>query len=339
MSGWLDGKRALVVGAGSGIGRGVVDAFLAGGRAGRRARDSTRQVRRPGGRATTTWSWSRATRRPQPPTRLRWPRPSTASVGWTCSSTASGSSTSTAGSRTSTPTMLDQAFDEMFAVNVKLPPAQRSRPRCPRCAQSGGSSCSPSRRRPTTPAAAGASTSRRSSPSAGWSPTLAYELAPEVRVNGVAPGGTLGTDLRGLSTLGLDAPAGSTDPDRAAELAARNPLGVALSGADHAWSYVFLASDRSRGISGRDRPLGRRHGDQGLNAEATSEGDDMPVLKADLGRLPGLRQLRRRGGRRLRHRRRRHRRAAQTAVDEADRVRVEAAARSCPVSALWLEDA
>ena len=29
----------------------------------------------------------------------------------------------------------------------------------------------------------------------------------------------------------------------------------------------------------------------------------------------------------------------QTAVDEADRVRVEAAARSCPVSALWLEDA
>jgi enoyl-[acyl-carrier-protein] reductase (NADH) len=28
------------------------------------------------------------------------------------------------------------------------------------------------------------------------------------------------------------------------------PLGVALSGADHAWSYVFLASARSRGITG-----------------------------------------------------------------------------------------
>jgi NAD(P)-dependent dehydrogenase (short-subunit alcohol dehydrogenase family) len=80
---------------------------------------------------------------------------------------------------------------------------------------------------------------------------LAADLAPGgIRVNGVAPGGTLGTDLRGLSTLGLDAPR-LDGPDRATELAARNPLGVALSGADHAWSYVFLASDRARGISGR----------------------------------------------------------------------------------------
>ena len=30
----------------------------------------------------------------------------------------------------------------------------------------------------------------------------------------------------------------------------RVPLKVALSGADHAWSYVFLASDRARGITG-----------------------------------------------------------------------------------------
>ena len=34
--------------------------------------------------------------------------------------------------------------------------------------------------------------------------TLAHELAPAIRVNGVAPGGTLNTDLRGLASLGLD---------------------------------------------------------------------------------------------------------------------------------------
>lgn len=79
---------------------------------------------------------------------------------------------------------------------------------------------------------------------------LGHEYAPDIRVNGVAPGGTLNTDLRGLDTLGLTT-SRLDGPDRAAELAARNPLQVALGGPDHAWSYVFLASDRSRGITGR----------------------------------------------------------------------------------------
>jgi enoyl-[acyl-carrier-protein] reductase (NADH) len=73
----------------------------------------------------------------------------------------------------------------------------------------------------------------------------------------VAPGGTLNTDLRGLSSLGLDATRLDDSPDRAREMAARTPLRVALTGEDHAWSYVFLASDRSRGITGETvRPDG-----------------------------------------------------------------------------------
>jgi phthalate 3,4-cis-dihydrodiol dehydrogenase len=80
--------------------------------------------------------------------------------------------------------------------------------------------------------------------------SLAYELAPEIRVNGVAPGGTLNTDLRGLSSLGLENRRLDDTPSREADLAGRVPLRVALSGEDHAWSYVFLASDRSRGITG-----------------------------------------------------------------------------------------
>jgi NAD(P)-dependent dehydrogenase (short-subunit alcohol dehydrogenase family) len=79
---------------------------------------------------------------------------------------------------------------------------------------------------------------------------LAHDLAPEVRVNGVAPGGTLNTDLRGLPSLGLSDRSLGDMPNRATEMAARVPLQVALSAEDMAWSYVFLASQRSRGITG-----------------------------------------------------------------------------------------
>jgi NAD(P)-dependent dehydrogenase (short-subunit alcohol dehydrogenase family) len=79
---------------------------------------------------------------------------------------------------------------------------------------------------------------------------MAHELAPDVRVNAVAPGGTLGTDLRGPAALGLDGESLGERPKRAEELQARTPLRVALTPADIAGSYVFLASDASRAITG-----------------------------------------------------------------------------------------
>jgi NAD(P)-dependent dehydrogenase (short-subunit alcohol dehydrogenase family) len=79
---------------------------------------------------------------------------------------------------------------------------------------------------------------------------LGHELAPEVRVNGVAPGGTLDTDMRGLRSLELHERRLGSAPDREANLRARTPLSVALGPGDHAGAYVFLASDRARGITG-----------------------------------------------------------------------------------------
>lgn len=79
---------------------------------------------------------------------------------------------------------------------------------------------------------------------------LAHELAPEVRVNGVAPGGTVGTDLRGLRSLGHHEQRLDGRPGREEALRARTPLEVALTPADHAAAYVFLASDDAVGISG-----------------------------------------------------------------------------------------
>ncbi|HEY0225205.1 MAG TPA: SDR family oxidoreductase, partial [Mycobacterium sp.] len=79
---------------------------------------------------------------------------------------------------------------------------------------------------------------------------LGHELAPQIRVNGVAPGGTVNTDLRGLTSLGQGEARLDDTPNRERDVVARTPLNVALTGEDHAWAFVFLASDRSRGLTG-----------------------------------------------------------------------------------------
>ncbi len=81
---------------------------------------------------------------------------------------------------------------------------------------------------------------------------LAYELAPEVRVNGVAPGGTI-TGLAVASTLRETAgkELHFADPELSArQIAETNPLRIAASPADHVAVYVLLASPASRAITG-----------------------------------------------------------------------------------------
>jgi NAD(P)-dependent dehydrogenase (short-subunit alcohol dehydrogenase family) len=79
---------------------------------------------------------------------------------------------------------------------------------------------------------------------------LAVELAPDVRVNGVAPGGTM-TDLRGLTSLGNDDRSQFQNPGIEERLRGGNPLRLALMPDDLAGAYVFLASrNNARGITG-----------------------------------------------------------------------------------------
>lgn len=78
---------------------------------------------------------------------------------------------------------------------------------------------------------------------------LANELAPEVRVNGVAPGGTVDTELQAAPSLGPSQL--PTDAQAREERMKRGSLlGVAARGEDHAGAYAFLASDQARVITG-----------------------------------------------------------------------------------------
>jgi NAD(P)-dependent dehydrogenase (short-subunit alcohol dehydrogenase family) len=70
---------------------------------------------------------------------------------------------------------------------------------------------------------------------------LAYELAPDVRVNAVAPGGTV-TPLKGPQALGRGDDRLSDIPGFADTVAEAMPLGFIAQPEDHAGHYVLLAS-------------------------------------------------------------------------------------------------
>jgi NAD(P)-dependent dehydrogenase (short-subunit alcohol dehydrogenase family) len=249
VSEWLHGKRALIVGAGSGIGRAVVDAF--------RAEDARVTV---------------LEHDPQKCAMLRWQLPEVQVVeGDAVTSDANQRAVTVAvdafggldilvncvgvfdfykGVADLDADGLSAAFDEMFRTNV-LSHLQSVKAAVPALRAGTGSSVILTESASSFyPGRGGVLYVASKFAVRGLVTALAHELAPEIRVNGVAPGGTLNTDLRGLASLGLDDVRLDDTPNRARDLAARTPLNVALDGEDHAGSYVFLASDRSRGITG-----------------------------------------------------------------------------------------
>ena len=248
MNGLLEGKRTLVIGAGSGIGRAVVDAFVADGAAvaaleldegkgaGLAAAQPDCEVLQ--GDATVLADNERAVA-------LAVDRFGGLDVLVNCV----GIFDFYRGLGEIPAEDLLESFDEMYRVNVAsqmlgvkaaLEPLRAS----------GGNVILTVSTSGFYPGRGGALYVSSKFAVRGLVITLAHELAPDIRVNGVAPGGTMGTDLRGPTSLDLADQSLGDRPGRAEELAARTPLGLAMTGDDHAGSYVFLASDRSRGITG-----------------------------------------------------------------------------------------
>jgi NAD(P)-dependent dehydrogenase (short-subunit alcohol dehydrogenase family) len=144
---------------------------------------------------------------------------------------------------------LSQAFDELFAVNVKgcffgakaaLPELTKTEGSLVFTASVAGLN------------SGGGGTLYTASKHAvvGLIRQLAVEVGPRVRVNGVAPGGTM-TDLRGLVVLSQDDRSQFADPGMEERLRGGNPLQLALQPADLAGAYVFLSSrTNAKGITG-----------------------------------------------------------------------------------------
>lgn len=77
---------------------------------------------------------------------------------------------------------------------------------------------------------------------------LAADFAPDVRVNGVAPGGTGGTRTAGLSSLDQRETADQVQ-GRDERIAAGTLLGRTPQPADHAGAYAYLADATQSGIA------------------------------------------------------------------------------------------
>jgi NAD(P)-dependent dehydrogenase (short-subunit alcohol dehydrogenase family) len=261
VTGWLDGRRALVVGAGSGIGRAVVDAFrVEGAQVAVLERDEAKCAKLaaeiPGLPVVTGDATTRAANDEAVGAAV------TAFGGLDVLVNCVGVFDFYRGLGEIDADRIDDAFAEMFSVNVKSH-LHSVKAALPALRESRGSIVLTESTSAYYPGRGGALYVSSKFAVRGLVTALAHELAPEIRVNGVAPGGTLNTDLRGLGSLGLDDRRLDDTPGREAELAGRVPLHVALSGEDHAWSYVFLASARSRGITG-----GVVHPDGGIGVKA-----------------------------------------------------------------------
>ena len=136
--------------------------------------------------------------------------------------------------RSYSPSALEAAFDELFGVNVKgylLGALAAAGP----LAEARGCILFTSSVSGAHAGFGGALYVAAKHAVNGLTRQLALELAPDVRVNAVAPG-YVPTGLRGLESLGEQASAAGPTPEQM-------PLQALPAAADFAAAYVFLASD------------------------------------------------------------------------------------------------
>ncbi|OLT23138.1 3-(cis-5,6-dihydroxycyclohexa-1,3-dien-1-yl)propanoate dehydrogenase [Pseudonocardia sp. CNS-139] len=138
------------------------------------------------------------------------------------------------------PSDLDRAFDEVFGVNVKGALAG-TRAAVDALTESRGSVIVSGSNASFYPGGGGPLYTASKHALIGLVRQLAYELAPEIRVNAVAPG-YLPSDLRGPEALGQNGRTVREVYPSGAEAARRALLGREIHAQDYAGAYVLLAS-------------------------------------------------------------------------------------------------
>ncbi len=238
--GWLEGDVALITGAGSGLGRALVDRFVAEGArvvAFDRAADrlETLESAHPGsvagvaGDVTVAEDNERAAAR------------ALELFGRLDTFIGNAGMFDYGASLVDTPIdALGRAFDELFALNVKAC-LLGVKAALPALLESGGSVLLTASMSSSHAGVGGVVYTASKHAVVGLVRQMAYELAPRVRVNGVAPG-FMRTDIRGPQSLGLGERTPSSVPDLDQLASAAVPLGFLPSPADYTGHYVQLAS-------------------------------------------------------------------------------------------------
>jgi len=247
--GWLDGQVALVTGGGSGIGRGIVERFIQEGarvsvmdRSGERIEELQTDLGDNGVGIQGDVASLEANQRAVAET-VRAFGKLDIFVG------NAGIFDSFQRFDEFPEEKLSQAFDELFAVNVKGY-IMGAKAALAELRKTEGCMVFTASVAGLNSGGGGVLYTASKHAVVGLIRQLAAEVAPQVRVNGVAPGGVM-TDLRGLEAVGRHDRSNFADPATEGRLRSGNPMGVAMQPPDLASAYLFLSSrDNAANITG-----------------------------------------------------------------------------------------
>ncbi|MBA0045208.1 3-(cis-5,6-dihydroxycyclohexa-1,3-dien-1-yl)propanoate dehydrogenase [Mycobacteroides sp. LB1] len=144
---------------------------------------------------------------------------------------------------------IDRAFEELFDINVKGS-MLAVKAALPALKETGGNVVLTISNAGYLPGGGGPLYTASKFAVRGLLAQLSFELAPHIRVNAVAPGGTV-TPLRGIAAIDSGGQRLDDMPDLTTKIRQTNPLQVASQPEDHAWAYVYLASkERTASVTG-----------------------------------------------------------------------------------------